>query len=404
MQWLNSWLSSTGFSWELLHESNFIIPLLLCTLFSLLAAEAAKRWLVPVFYKWVSHTHSTWDHLLLNTKVLRASCNILPPLILLYTVPFFSPDDKLPHWIKVACLIYLTLTLLVLSLKLVDALYDIWNTFENLRDKPVKGYLQVFKILFYVIALILIISILLDNSPLAWLTGLGASAAVLSLVFKDPILGLIASVQLSANDMVRKGDWVTIPKHHINGIVEDITLNTVKIKNFDATMLTIPPYLLISESFQNWRTMKEGGARRVRKSLYIDTQTVRFYPQEEARQLPGYSFLQEDPCQDAGQEGLVNLTLLRQYLQQYLDRHPMVSHELFCIVRELQHTAEGIPVELLFFITDTEWPRYERIQANILDHLTAIVPQFGLRIFQHPSGRDVGRIATSLQHLHEPEC
>lgn len=399
--WLDALLASAGISWKMTPDSDRLIAVALSLLLSYLVTLAAKKWLVPILHRFVEHTSSTWDHLLLNRKVLRAACNLLPPLILLYTIPIFSSDGLLPHWVKTACLIYLVITILLLANSLVDAVHDIWNTFENLRDKPIRGYLQVFKILFFIIAGIIIVSILLDSSPLAWLTGIGASAAILSLAFKDTIMGFIASIQLSANDMVRKGDWITIPKHAINGIVEDITLNTVKVKNFDATMITIPTYSLISDSFQNWRTMKEGGARRVMKSFFIDTQTVRFYTWEEARKLPGYALIADDPSLETGEEWIVNLTLLRIYLKRYLDNHPLVPNELLCVIRELQHSPEGIPLELLFFISDTEWPRYENIQANILDHITAVVSQFGLRIFQHPSGYDVDQIAASFTSLQK---
>ncbi len=401
VHWIDSLFRSIGMPEGFIREADRVIAVLLSFLLAFAITGAAKRWVVPMLHRIVMHTSSTWDEILLNTKVLRAACNLFPALILLYIVPSLTPDGVTPRSIEVLCQIYLTIAVLLLGNSLIDAIYDLWNSFENLRDKPIKGYLQVFKLLFYIITVIVIIAILLERSPVVLLTGLGASAAILSLVFKDSIMGLIAGIQLSANDMVRKGDWITVSKHNINGVVEEITLNTVKVKNFDATMLTIPPQLLVLESFQNWRTMKEGGARRVKKSIMIDVQTVRFYCLEEAATLSGYSFVEDDPALDKEGEAVVNLTLLRLYLQRYLRAHPLITTDMYCTVRELQHTPQGIPIELLFFIAETEWGKYETIQAAILDHVTAIVPHFGLRIFQQPSGQDIlqlGRLQPDTPH------
>ena len=255
----------------------------------------------------------------------------------------------------------------------------------------------------FFIGAIIIVGILINRSPLVLLTGLGASAAVLMLVFKDSIMGFVSGIQLSANNMLKVGDWITMPKYGADGTVIEVTLNTVKVRNFDKTITTIPPYLLISDSFQNWRGMQESGGRRVKRSINIDMNSVCFctsdmlekyrriqllkeYVESTEQRLASYNEAHEiDNSVLVNGRRQTNLGVFRAYLTSYLKSLPEVNHDLTCMVRQLQPTADGIPLELYFFSSTTVWVDYEGIQADVFDHVLAIIPEFGLRVFQRPS-------------------
>jgi miniconductance mechanosensitive channel len=242
------------------------------------------------------------------------------------------------------------------------------------------------KLIVICVGTIIIISTLIDKDPVKILTGLGASAAILTLVFKDTIMGLVAGVQLTANDMLRPGDWITMPKYGADGSVLEVTLTTVKVQNWDKTISTIPPYALVNDSFQNWRGMRESGARRVKRSINIDMHTVRFCTPEELETFRKEEWMQG--FEATGKEE-VNLYVFRHYLEHYLRTHPKVNQNLTLMIRQLQPTAEGMPIELYFFSDGTEWIPYERLQAEVFDHLLATVHQFGLKVFQSPTGLDL---------------
>lgn len=407
IHWIGQLLRLLGASNEFAANSERGFAVFLIFLVSFILALSLNRWFTPFAKCLIEKSATKWDDILLNGKVIRALCNLIPPLLLTQAAPhLFSTEEALPQIIIIAYKTYMTLAVFFVAIAIIDALHDVWNEFERLRDKPIKGYIQLLKIIVYIIAGIILISIFIGKSPTALLAGLGASAAILSLVFKDTLMGLIAGIQLSANDMLRKGDWITIPKHNINGVVEEITLITVKVRNFDETMLTVPPSVLISESFQNWRTMKEAGARRITRALLIDIQSVQFIPQEKLKELPAYpticKMLNTKEVPEAAKfeqlelyiekETLVNLTLFRLFLKRYLEQHEMVNEKRLTTVRELPQTSNGIPLELYFFTSDTDWGNYENIQADILDYVTALAPLFGLRIYQAPSGYDVRQL------------
>ena len=276
LKWIDHGLLSMGLSSATSHAVDNYLAILIAFLLSLLVTWLANRYLIPVICRFVNHTHTRWDDLLLNPRVLRSLCRLLPPFILYHAVPFFSAGSEIPGWIDIGCRIYLSVGFMALGTSVVKTAYTVWDTFDKLKDKPIKGFLQVVNLLIYIVTGIVIVSILLDKSPVHLLTGLGASAAIVSLIFKDTIVNFISGIQLSAHDMLRPGDWITVSKHGINGTVEDITLNTVKIRNFDHTILTIPPYLLVNEPFQNWRYMKESGSRRMVQTLCIDIAYLSF--------------------------------------------------------------------------------------------------------------------------------
>ena len=283
------------------------------------------------------------------------------------------------------CLVYAVVRALQLVNTFLRSLYEYSNEHESLRNRPLKGIYQMINILAIGVGVILIISILIDRNATSILAGLGASAAVLMLIFRDSILGLVAGVQLSANDMLRPGDWITMSKYGADGYVVEVSLTTVKVQNFDKTITTIPPYALVSDSFQNWRGMWETGARRIKRSLYIDMNTVHFCTLKEKEH-----FIKEGLLPDSEREmKLVNLQVFRRYVLQYIKEHPEINHELMQMVRQLQPTTEGLPIEIYCFAHTSDWVEYETLQSDLFDYLLAMIPQFNLRVFQRPSGNDL---------------
>ena len=245
------------------------------------------------------------------------------------------------------------------------------------------------KLIFIAIGVIIGISLIVERSPVAILTALGASAAVLMLVFRDTILGLVAGVQLTANKMLHRGDWVVVPKHNANGIVLDITLTTVKIRNWDNSISTVPPYSLVSESFQNYQAMKRSGARRVCRAIYVDFNSIRHLSLDEIKVLKETGYVSDAARASGDLSPCVNLTLFRTYLESWISCRPEVRNDLMFMVRQLEPTVSGLPLELYFFLSETDWKAFEHLQSDIFDHVYAVAPLFGLIIFQSPSGLDV---------------
>ena len=266
----------------------------------------------------------------------------------------------------------------------LTSLYTISSEHEKLKNHPLKGVYQMLKLIVICIGVIIIISTLIDKDPMNILTGLGASAAILMLVFKDTIMGLVAGVQLSANNMLRPGDWITMPKYGADGTVIEVTLNTVKVRNWDNTITTIPPYLLVSDSFQNWRGMRECGGRRIKRSVFIDARTIRRCTPEETARLRETGYLAADTSQE-----IVNLQALREYLANYLRNCPDVRSDLMLMVRTLQPTSEGVPLEFYCFTRHFEWIPYEAFQSALTDRVLTLLPEFGLQAFQRPAGTDL---------------
>lgn len=404
LKWIDEWLLSMGVSERISTAIDNYLALLIALLLSILITWIVNRYIVPIVLKAISHTRTQWDDLLLNPKVLKSLCRLLPPFILYYLVPILSTNNALPGWVDIACRIYLAIAFMFLGTSIVKTAYHIWDTFDKLRDKPIKGMLQVVNLLIYIVTIIVIISILLDRSPFHLLAGLGASAAIVSLIFKDTIVNFTSGIQLSAHDMIRPGDWITVSKHGINGTVEDINLNTVKVRNFDQTIFTIPPHLLVNEPFQNWRYMKEGGSRRMAQTVYIDIRSVQLLTMDEVRTLPAFPLISDFPelqpeATDSRSfpDRIVNLTLFRHYLQHYLSHHPMArTEDRFFVVRELTHTPQGIPLEILLFLNETQWERFENWVSDIMESIVALAPEFRLRIYQQPSSADFYGIGKAI--------
>ena len=379
------WLAETGWSESYITLTTKAIIILGILLVAFAVTVVFRRLIVPALQKISARTKATWDDYLFSDRVMHCTARLIPPIIwyALLRAAFYDMPLLLDVLHK-GCIIYLIVVFLQLVAAFLDTLYDISSRHETLRNRPLKGVYQMIKLLAVCVGVILIVSILIGRDATTILAGLGASAAIIMLIFRDSILGLVAGVQLSANDMLRPGDWITMTKYGADGYVTEVTLTTVKVQNFDKTITTIPPYALVSDSFQNWRGMWESGGRRIKRSLLIDASTVRALTGEE---LAALSKKQMVEAGDAA-EPVVNLYALREYAARYIKHHPEIHPDLMQMVRALQPTPEGIPIEVYCFTRDTNWVAYEAVQGAVFDHLLAVLPEFGLRCYQRSSDRD----------------
>lgn len=387
-----------------------VIAFMLILLMAFIADAICRKVLLRVIARIVKQTKATWDDILFDHSVMVHLSRMVAPVIIYLCIPVAFNGSVSMAFIQRLCLIFIILTFLLFVNSFLKAAYSVYSEMESLRGRPLKGLLQTLQVLLWFIGGIVVVSVLIGKSPLALLAGLGASAAILMLVFKDSIMGFVSGVQLSANDMLKVGDWITMPKYDANGYVIEVTLNTVKVRNFDNTITTIPPYLLVSDSFQNWRGMRESGGRRVKRSINIDMTSVRFCTSEMLEKYRKIHLLKEyiDQTEEVvrvyNEENHIddnvlvngrrqtNLGVFRAYLTAYLKSLPVVNTELHCMVRHLQPTDHGLPVELYFFSTVKDWVPYEAVQADVFDHVLAIIPEFDLRVFQSPSGADFERL------------
>ncbi|MEG2127168.1 MAG: mechanosensitive ion channel, partial [Bacteroides sp.] len=342
--------------------------------------------------KLVKRTKATWDDIIFDRRVMIYLSHLVPPILIYLLIPIAIPDPDTLALVQRLSLIYMIAVFLRFLNVFLAAVYHVYSDRDQFRDRPLKGILQTAQMVAFLIGGIGIISLFINRSPVVLLTGLGASAAILVLVFKDSILGFVSGIQLSANNMLMVGDWITMPKYGADGTVIEVTLTTVKVRNWDNTITTLPPYALVSDSFQNWRGMRESGGRRIKRSINIDMNSVKFCT---AKMLDNYQRL-DSALLIAGQRQ-TNLGVFRLYLTNYLKRLPDVNQELTCMVRQLQPTEHGIPLELYFFSSIKEWIPYENLQADVFDHLLAIMPEFELQVFQSPMGKDFKTSFASLK-------
>ena len=324
-----------------------------------------------------------WNTLLMKRKVFHNLIHTVPAFLVYSLLPmaFIRGKDLLLISQK-ACAVYIIFSLLLAINGILLMIMDIYDGKESMKNRPMKGFIQVLQVLLFFVGGIIIIAIIVNKSPASLFAGLGASAAILMLVFKDSILGFVAGIQLSANDMVRPGDWITLPSGAANGTVQEITLNTVKIQNFDNTISTIPPYTLVSASFQNWRGMVESGGRRVMKSIFLDLNTIKFCTPDMLNTFRKEIPLLADYKPDEGVTP-TNSQMFRVYVEKYLTSLPVVNTDLDLIISQLQSTEYGVPIQIYFFSRNKIWKEYERIQSDIFDHFFAMVPKFELKVYQY---------------------
>lgn len=350
-----------------------------------------------------------WDDAMLARRVPQRLAWIVPALVVLAGMDYV---DGLPELVRVVVrnvsLAWIAIAATMVLGGALDGVNDIYvQSSPYAQDRPIKGYLQLLKIIFWIVALILVVAALVNRSPLVLLTGLGAMTAVLMLVFKDTLLSLVASVQLASNDMLRVGDWIEMPSQNTDGDVIDISLHTVKVQNWDKTISTVPTHLLISESFRNWRGMTDSGGRRIKRSLLLDQTSVRFLDHEERQQLRRIALIDEyldkqreelaeynAKLEAAGKDPVnnrraTNLGTFRAYVMAYLRSHPGVNQDMTLLVRQQDPTEHGIPLQIYCFSADVRWAPYENLAGDIFDHLLAVLPEFGLRVYQQPGSGDV---------------
>lgn len=340
--------------------------------------------------EWIIEKSPTkWDNDLFDRHFMRSVSQLAPALLVNWLLPslFSASEQREVHWVHDLTELYILWVLVhIISIFLGNA-YKAFSKRPQFRPYAVKGIFQMLKLVAIAAGIIISISILIGKQPIVILTTLGASAAVLMLVFKDTILGLVASVQLTANKMLHKGDWIIMPSHHVNGEVLDVSLTTVKIRNWDNSVTTIPPYLLVSDSFSNYQPMRLSGGRRVDRSIYIDVNTVGFCSEERIARLRANGRL--EGISDVMAAETVNLSLFRNFLERYLAAHPDVNEDMLLMVRQMDPTQSGLPLQLYFFLHTTEWKAFERVQSDIFDHVYAVIHEFGLAIFQSPAGTDI---------------
>lgn len=324
-----------------------------------------------------------WNTLLMKRRVVHHLIHILPGVLVYFLLPLaFVRGKEILDFSQKICAVYIIAAILFTINGLLLVMLDVYNARDKQKNRPMKGFVQVLQVLLFFIGGIVIIAVLVNKSPMTLFAGLGASAAVLMLVFKDSILGFVAGVQLSANDMLRIGDWIQLPNGVANGTVEEITLNTVKIRNWDETISTVPPYTLVNNSFQNWRGMQESGGRRVNKNIYLDMTTLKFCTPEDLDAIRKNVPLMAD-YQPAEGEVPTNSQLYRIYIERYLRNLPVINQDMDLIISQKEPTTYGVPIQVYFFSRNKVWREYERIQSDIFDHLLAIVGKFDLKLYQY---------------------
>ena len=404
-------LSGTGLSDGMLIFIENATIIVVTILLALLADFIVKRIIIASIARLAKKSKNDWDDVFVKQKVFNRLAHLAPAIIVYNALQYIFDAEKLVTFLGNLTQTYMVIVVLLVIDALLNALHEIYQKLPISQGRNIKGFVQVIKIIFYFMAIILIISILGNKTPTALLTGLGAMAAVLMLVFRDTILGFVASIQLSANKMVNVGDWISMPKYNADGDVIDISLNTVKVQNWDKTIATIPTYALVSESFNNWKGMEESGGRRIKRSINIDMNSVTFLDDAQIEKLGSFHLLKdyidtkqkeiaefnkslklEDGTVTNGRK-MTNLGTFRKYLEEYLQNHPMISKEMTFLVRHLQPTDKGLPVEIYVFSKDQAWANYEAIQADIFDHTLAILPEFDLNVFQNPTGSDFQKLA-----------
>lgn len=411
-QWIDTLLGYFGFDPVLVDKADHWIAFGIIVVFALVLDTLLRIFLLRIVKRIVARTKVTWDDIVFNDKVLRRLCHIITPILIFVLLPVAFPRESEALRIVMRLLmVYIVMVIFRFVNAVLYAAFAIAAERPEWQGKPIKGLRQTGQGIAMLICVIFIISILIDKSPTILLTGLGASAAIIMLIFRDSILGFVSGIQLSANDMLKVGDWIAMPKYGADGTVEEVSLNTVKIRNWDNTIVTVPPYLLVSDSFQNWRAMQQSGGRRVKRSVNIDMNSVKFCTDEMLEKYRRIGLLKEyvDQTQqhidaynaahglapDAGRidgRHQTNLGVFRAYLLAYLHHEVRINQDMTLMVRQLQPTETGLPMELYFFTDTVEWVIYEGIQSDVFDHVLAVIPEFDLRVFQNPSGADLLRL------------
>lgn len=406
--WAKQWLLNWGVSPEWAGTLTLITDVFLLLVISLLIDYIARRLILRVVARYVRRSKNQYDDILLEKRVFRSLAHLLPAIIVYYSLPLVFVDTNFSFpVVQKLLVIYIIFLIAGVVHKFLKALEYIGLQSKRFEGKPVSSYIQVGLIILYIGAAVFAISTVLGKSAVAILTTFGAATAIILLIFRDTILGLVASIQIAANDILRLGDWVSMDKYGADGPVIEINLTTVAVRNWDNTITTVPTYAFISDSFKNWRGMQASGARRIKRSIKIDLGTVRFLNPEMVARYRKYERVREylegkeeeinrfnaekqvNKEEEINGRHLTNLGVFRHYALQYLRENPRLDQNLTLMVRQLQPTEHGVPIEIYCFSASIEWVVYENIQSDIMDHLLAAVRKFDLRIYQSPSGHDL---------------
>ena len=416
MEWIYSFLTEKQMDteWAIILSYSIVSAVILAA--CIVANWITKKIVLRIITLFITKNRIDWDDKLVERQVFQKLSHIVPAIIIYYGANVYADFPVAKLLIEKAAVIYILLVVLSALNAFINALNDIYNTYEISKTRPIKGILQVIKIIIFFIGAILLIATLINQNPFILLGGLGALSAVLLLVFQNSILGLVAGIQLSANDMVRVGDWIEMPKYNADGDVIEITLTTVKVQNWDKTITMIPAAAFISDSFKNWRGMQESGGRRIKRSVYIDVTSIQFCTEEMLERFKKIHLLKDyierkeqeleaynrehniDPSSKVNGRRLTNIGTYRVYIQNYLQNHPHIHKGLTTMVRQLAAREYGLPLEIYCFTNDVRWTVYESIQSDIFDHIFAVAPEFGLRVFQNPSGHDMRQLLGEPTH------
>lgn len=372
---LSGW--GAGGKWSVIMSHLILIALAFGLAF--IVGLVSRRVIVPIIMKITSKTKNTWDELFLNRRVLDSACRILPAIIIWMFIPaIFYRFPYIEELLSRITAIYITIAATTTAITLTNSLQLLDTDIRSAKHQYLHSFCGVMKIILIFIAVIVVVAILIDRNPTALLTGLGATSAILMLIFQDTIKGLVAGIRLTSNDMIHKGDWISVPKAQVDGIVTEITLTTVKVQNWDNTILTISPQTLVDDSFQNWIGMQQSPGRRVKRKVFYDFSSIHPISKEECAIYikKGYFAAEEI------QPGMVNMTLYRKYMEKYLSQQAEVNTDMLLIVRQLEATNAGLPIEFYFFLKDKTWLNYEHNLADIMEKIYAMTPEFGLKIYQ----------------------
>jgi miniconductance mechanosensitive channel len=407
LELINSWFLNQGVAESLAYYLARGVTFTGVLLLGAIANFVAKRYIISGLNYFISKSSSKWDDAIVRQRALNRLAHMAPALVVYVLTPVtLEGFDLAIAIIRNALLVYMIIIMMLVLDSLLNTVEDIYQNFRASRQIPIKGFIQVLKLALYFLAGIFIISILMNKTPIYLLSGVGALAAVMMLVFRDSILGFVAGIQLAANKMVSVGDWIEMPKYGADGDVLEVALTTVKVQNWDKTITTIPTYALISESFKNWRGMAESGGRRIKRAVNIDISTIRFCDEEMLERYAKIQYISEyietkkteleefnnatnvDNASLANGRRMTNIGTFRAYVRAYLRNHPQIHQDMTFLVRQLRPTEHGVPIEIYVFSKDQVWANYEAIQADIFDHILAVVAEFDLSIFQNPSGAD----------------
>lgn len=399
IEWVNQTLTKWGCSEHMAHVIDEWVVLLLIILLALVVDIVLRQVVLRIVSKIVHKTSAKWDDMLFTHNVLVRMCSIVIPIIIYALLPIAFPDEDSHNLLSIIISrgveVYIVVAFVRFFNSIIRMAFAIADTRPALHGRPIKGLMQTGQVIIMMIAAILIVAIIIDKSPVMLLTGLGASAAVLMLIFQNSILGFVAGIQLSINKMLKVGDWISMPKHGVDGVVEEVALTTVKIRGWDNTLQTIPPYLLINEPFDNWQAMFETGGRRIKRSLNIDFTSITFATPEFIDTISQNSLTKEalEGIELRSTEGktLTNLDLFMRSINAYIVKHPRINSKMIAMVRQLQPSEWGLPIEIYCFSANVNWVPYEHLQTEIISYIVALAPMFKLRIYQAPSGLDIRR-------------